>query len=93
MDFVNSRKTRKIHVSFTKIYIVHKQLNNLFIHFFLFLIISRYRLENSYLIENNNDTSTKTKNKSYLNVAYSIQRHAEAIQYVYGWTFIFPCNE
>ncbi|XP_012231990.1 odorant receptor 4-like isoform X2 [Linepithema humile] len=44
----------------------------------------RYRLENACLIENDSNASTKTstKDKSYVNVAYSIRRHAETIQFV-----------
>ncbi|XP_029673298.1 uncharacterized protein LOC115241609 [Formica exsecta] len=42
----------------------------------------RYRLENAFNFENNNNNLTFTKNLSYSNIVYSIQRHTETMQFI-----------
>ncbi|CAL1677723.1 unnamed protein product [Lasius platythorax] len=42
----------------------------------------RYRLESAFNFENNNDGLMFTQDKSYLNIAYSIRRHTETMQFI-----------
>ncbi|XP_071646088.1 odorant receptor 9a-like isoform X7 [Temnothorax longispinosus] len=42
----------------------------------------RYRLETALVFENDRLTMTTTKNISYANIAYSIRRHTETMQFV-----------
>ncbi|XP_011878576.1 PREDICTED: odorant receptor 67c-like isoform X1 [Vollenhovia emeryi] len=42
----------------------------------------RYRLETALVFENDRTTLVATKDKSYANIAYSIRRHTETMQFV-----------
>ncbi|XP_011699007.1 PREDICTED: uncharacterized protein LOC105456562 [Wasmannia auropunctata] len=42
----------------------------------------RYRLETALIFENDRSTMTTTRDKSYANIAYSIRRHTETMQFI-----------